>query len=66
MRVIFQQSKVILDFCFSCFNKRCLLRLILSKDKKDFEKLSPEVAKDVYQHSSNINGRLLSLFMYGI
>ena len=66
MRVIFQQSKVILDFCFSCFNKRCLLRLILSKDKKDFERMSPEVSKDIYQQSSNINGRLLSMFMHGI
>ena len=47
MRVIFQLSKVILDFCFYCFDKRCLLRFILSKDKKDFERMSPEVSKDI-------------------
>ena len=66
MRIVFQQSKVILDFCFYCANKRCLLRLILSKDKKDFERMSPEVTKDIYQQSSHINGRLLSMFMHGI
>ena len=66
MRIVFQQSKVILDFCFYCENKRCLLRLIVSKNKKDFERMSPEVTKDIYQQSSNINGRLLSMFLHGI
>ena len=40
--------------------------LVLSKDKKAFEKMFPEVTTDIYQQSSNINGRLLSVCMHGV